>query len=143
MPPLRFGWPRFYARPRRRGDIAYGYVFLTFGALSLLLLPLVARFVRLACPMRRLTGIACPTCGLNRMVAAFWQGDWWRAFWYNPGIVVAAALFGGWLVVDVWAFHRDRVWVIHPQSNTAFRAWLIAGFSLNWLYLMVFNFFYG
>ncbi len=143
MPISRFMWPRFHARPRRRGDIAYGYVFLMFGVLSLLFMSLTARILRLPCPLRRLTGIACPTCGLNRMNAAVWQGDWWRAFWYNPGFVVAALLFAVWLLVDVRAFHQNRIWMVHPQSGNQFRFWLTAGFAINWLYLIVFNFFYG
>lgn len=143
MPISRMTWPRFYARPRRRGDIAYGYVFLVFGGLSLLLLPMMARVVRMPCPLRRLTGIACPTCGLNRMTAAIGQGEFWRAFWYNPGFVVATLMFAVWVLIDVRAFHQNRIWVVHPQSGNLFRAWLIAGFSMSWLYLIVFNFFYG
>ncbi|MBO1319964.1 DUF2752 domain-containing protein [Acanthopleuribacter pedis] len=135
--------PRFAWRARRRGDIAYGYVYVCVGLLSLLVMPILALMFRLPCPLRRATGIACPTCGLNRMLAAVLRGDWWQAFWFNPGFVVASGLFGIWLLIDIYGFHKSKILLVRPESVPAFRNWFLLLGGLNWLYLIIFNLHFG
>ena len=59
-----------------------------------------AAFQRLSlCPMRRMTGIPCPGCGLTRSFCAISHGRFRRAFEYNPfGYVFYAAA----LAVLLW-----------------------------------------
>lgn len=61
------------------------------GAVWLILAP--------GCPLRNLTGIPCPGCGMCRAWMAFFQGRWTQALRFHP-------LF--WLVpVVLWLGWRD------------------------------------
>ncbi|MFP5377580.1 MAG: DUF2752 domain-containing protein [Acidimicrobiia bacterium] len=58
-------------------------------------LPLLPGPVGVACPLRSLTGIACPLCGATRSVVAAVHGRWAEALALNPAgvaAVVAAAV---------------------------------------------------
>src|SRR5205823_2689020 len=46
------------------------------------------------CPLRTVTGIPCPFCGMTRGVTALVHGQLSNAFWFNPGafLVVAMAI---------------------------------------------------
>lgn len=63
------------------------------------------------CPLRTITGIPCPLCGMTRGVTALVHGDLAHALLLNPGalLVVALAIFvvlqWRWkrLIVPVWA----------------------------------------
>lgn len=75
--------------PRRAAAIAlFGYVVLS---------PLLARNTVVLCPFRRLTGHACPFCGLTRSFAALLAGDLRRSVVLHPF---------GWAVIpaglDLW-----------------------------------------
>ncbi len=55
---------------------------------------------RVGCPIRFLTGISCPGCGISRALIALLKGDVASAFYYHP-------LF--WLpmvIVVLWFFRR-------------------------------------
>jgi hypothetical protein len=72
------------------------------------------------CPLRTITGIPCPMCGMTRGVTALVHGNLAHAFSLNPGsfLVVALAL----LLLVQW---RSRHFVIP--------VWLIvAGLGLMW-----------
>jgi hypothetical protein len=67
----------------------------------------------LPCPLRTLTGVPCPFCGMTRGVTAAAHGDLARALTLNPGsLLVIAAVVGvlvawcaGWrlrLTIPVW-----------------------------------------
>jgi Protein of unknown function (DUF2752) len=64
------------------------------------------------CPLRTITGIPCPLCGMTRGVTAIVHGDIARAAFLNPGslIVVALAI----LLLVQWRMRRIvvPVWVI-------------------------------
>ncbi len=57
----------------------------------------IALALNLQCPIRALTGVSCPGCGMTRAVVSLLQLDFKGAFYYHPmvfGIVpVAAVLF--------------------------------------------------
>lgn len=44
-----------------------------------------------ACPFKRLTGIACATCGLTRGTLALSQGQWREALHWYPALAILAA----------------------------------------------------
>ena len=59
-----------------------------------------------SCPLRALTGIACPTCLLTRSISAALTGDLHNALnWHLFGPVMAAVLVG-WSVVSI---HQRRL----------------------------------
>ncbi len=45
------------------------------------------------CLFRRLTGIACPGCGLTRAFAAMAKGEWWLAITFHPLAPILALEF--------------------------------------------------
>lgn len=63
-----------------------------------LLSPLLARNTVVVCPFRRLTGHACPFCGLTRSVAALLAGDLRRSVASHPlGWTLVVATLEVWL----------------------------------------------
>lgn len=63
------------------------------------------------CPLRRMTGVPCPFCGMTRAVTSAVHGDLAASLFFNPGgiflIVAAVLLLLAWrwrrLTVPVWA----------------------------------------
>jgi len=41
------------------------------------------------CPLRALTGVPCPFCGMTRGTLAILHGDLFRSLALNPGVVLA------------------------------------------------------
>jgi hypothetical protein len=52
----------------------------------------------IACPLRTLTGIPCPLCGMTTSVVATVHGDLASAFAANPAGIVAVAV-AAWLLI--------------------------------------------
>ncbi|MFL9837388.1 DUF2752 domain-containing protein [Flavobacterium sp. ST-75] len=56
------------------------------------------------CPIKNITGIACPSCGSTRSVSQIIQGNFADAFMLNPfGYIIALAMLIGpiWLLFDL------------------------------------------
>jgi hypothetical protein len=64
------------------------------------------------CPLRAITGIPCPMCGMTRGVTALVHGDFAHALSLNPGSFLVVALAVGLLVQ--WRLRRFviPVWLI-------------------------------
>lgn len=64
------------------------------------------------CPLRTVTGIPCPMCGMTRGVTALVHGDFARALLMNPASYVAVAL--AVLLLVQWRVRRVviPVWLI-------------------------------
>ena len=79
-----------------------------------------------ACAFKRLTGLACATCGLTRCVLALGRWDWPAAFHWHPAAAVAVAL---WPVAAVWDARRAWRGAPYPAlpDSKAFRlsAWIL------------------
>lgn len=87
----------------------------TFGAGMLAVAavrPLLPVEVVPPCPLRTLTGIPCPLCGMTRGVTAAVHGNIGHALFLNPGSI-AAVIFAVVLLV-AWRTERVtvRVWMI-------------------------------
>lgn len=62
------------------------------------------------CPLRTLTGIPCPLCGMTRGVTAAVHGEIGKAVFLNPGsvlaVIVTVLLFAAWRTkrvhIPVW-----------------------------------------
>ncbi len=59
------------------------------------------------CPLRTVTGVPCPFCGMTRGVTAIVHANFSAAFGYNPGafLVVAMAL----VLLVAWRWQRVRI----------------------------------
>ena len=66
------------------------------------------------CPLRTITGIPCPLCGMTRGVTALVHGDVARAVLLNPGVLLA--VLGAIFLLVQWRFRRVIVpyWVVVP-----------------------------
>ena len=74
------------------------------------------------CPLRRVTGVPCPFCGMTRGVIALAHGDLFSSLTFNPGAVVIVALAVAILVA--WRVQR-----------VAMPTWTIVSFFvLLWAY---------
>lgn len=85
---------------------------LRIAGAAMLLGALAFRFVSLPsvvlCPLRRVTGVPCPFCGMTRSVTAVARGDLGASLALNPGgiaLVVAAIV----LLVLGWRWRRIAV----------------------------------
>lgn len=45
------------------------------------------------CPIKELTGLYCPGCGITRMLTSILQLDFYQAFRYNPLIFISLPVF--------------------------------------------------
>ncbi len=53
-------------------------------------------YLTIHCPIRFLTGLSCPGCGMTRALFAFLRLDFKKAFYYHPAIFImplAAVIF--------------------------------------------------
>lgn len=47
----------------------------------------------LDCPIKKLTGLYCPGCGITRMFLSILQLDFYQAFRYNPLVFISLPFF--------------------------------------------------
>lgn len=89
-----------------------------------------------SCRWRRLTGLACPTCGMTTALAALAQGRWseaWHAHPLVPAGVVLAALAAAWaLAAMAWPALRVQP-ALGPRETKAARVVAASALLLLWL----------
>lgn len=71
------------------------------------------------CAFKRLTGIACATCGLTRCLMALGRGDWREAFHWHPAAAVVVALLPVLALWDVRRALRGDPYPALPDSRGA------------------------
>jgi Protein of unknown function (DUF2752) len=64
------------------------------------------------CPLRTLTGIPCPFCGMTRGVTSLVHGHLSAAFSYNPGAFLIVAMAIALLVAWRWQRVRIPMWAV-------------------------------
>ena len=88
------------------------------------------------CPLRLLTGVNCPTCGITRAFGELAQGDLMGSLYLNPlGLALALSLI-------VWAINPDLLKKIVEQfqkaafklTRTTQRLSLFAAAALFWVW---------
>ena len=84
--------------------------------------PLLPTLDATTCPLRLVTGIPCPFCGMTRGVVAAVHGDFIASLVLNPGAIVI--LFLGIAVLVTWRVRRVAI----PAGV------ITAGFAVLWSY---------
>ena len=81
------------------------------------------------CPLRLLTGLPCPFCGITRSLASAMRGDWTASLAYHPLGLVAVATVGALSVACL-----RGVWLGRPVLLKRRTAWalLVLG-ALCWI----------
>ncbi len=85
----------------------------------------------LACPLKELTSVPCPTCGTTRALLAFARGDVLAAFRLQP---LATAGVGLGLLASVWLAAGGR---LPGRAHPLLRPLAAAAIAANWLYLFM------
>jgi uncharacterized membrane protein YoaK (UPF0700 family) len=79
-----------------------------------------------ACAFKRLTGMACATCGLTRCAMALGRWDWPAAFHWHPAFASAVALLPVAAVWDLRRAWRGDPYPALPDSKLLrLSAWII------------------
>ena len=90
----------------------------------------------LPCPLRTLTGVPCPFCGMTTATVAITHGNWAAAAAANPfGYLVAALIVGTVPILTARAV--GQIPTPRPWSDAARRriGWVMAGLiALSWLF---------
>lgn len=64
--------------------------------------------VFLFCPIKKMTGLYCPGCGITRMSLSILKGEFYQAFRYNPLIFVLLPFFFFYFVDSVLSTLRQK-----------------------------------
>jgi hypothetical protein len=124
------------SRPLSRSDRQLCLLWAVVSGAIVLLVPLFDLWTRAlpACLLRSVTGIACPSCGSTRALAALANGDPISALAWNPLVTVGIIAFVvGGLMAPAWGRFVGRM----PELRGVLwvRVGLAAALALNWIYL--------
>ena len=88
------------------------------------------------CLFKRLTGLACPTCGFTRGVIHLMRAQVWQAWLCNPLLYSILALFLAGAVMRVFFAQRLRIQLTRAERAIA---WIVAFaiFVCNWAYVIL------
>jgi hypothetical protein len=62
------------------------------------------------CPVRRVTGHPCPTCGITRAVRLALAGDFGAATRMHPLVWVLVPFVAAWIGIEVGGYVRSGAW---------------------------------
>lgn len=108
--------------------------FLMFALTIVVFLPAYSWFGVDLCPLHRLTGLPCPTCGITRATIALLKFNIRVAFSMNPLWVVVVFLI---VVSQCIPWIRDKIEEGNWFSRMGVRLALVAGVLINWIYLII------
>ena len=114
-------------------------IVLVWSAFGLVLVGLSAYFHRpiQLCLIKRLTGVACPTCGFTRGALSLLGGQVAQAWLYNPLLFSVLSLFSAAIAVRIIWGRSLRINLTGIERSTAC---ILAGalFFANWAYIIFF-----
>lgn len=115
----------YAVQPRPVRDVRIGAAALVSAAAVWPVLPLHPPF---ACPMRAITGIPCPLCGMTRACVAAVHGHLGASLAFNPGGLLV-------MLLALTALIRPQ-WLVRARPP----AWLMIGaLGALWLWNIGFN----
>lgn len=94
------------------------------------------------CPLRAISGVPCPTCGLGRSLLATWSGDLlraWHLHFLGPVLLLGTALLSAACALHPAGARRvaaalAQTPTAHPKlTGWAAGAYILWGFSRHWL----------
>jgi hypothetical protein len=87
------------------------------------------------CLVKRLTGVACPSCGFTRGALSLLHGHIAQAWLYNPLLYSVLALFSAAMAVRIIWGRRVSICLTGTERKAA---WIVAGalFVANWIYVI-------
>lgn len=94
------------------------------------------------CPVREVTGVPCPGCGLTRAIMLLLRGDFYGALKmhaYAPLLLVALLLLFGAAVLPREYSQRFTKFVAHLESRTGIGAVLLALLPIYWIARLIFH----
>lgn len=121
--------------PGRQLGFLWGGVALSLIALSPLGKDIAGRMM--ACPLKSLTGVPCPTCGTGRAALALAQFHFLEAFQAFPLATLAwVVLIGGGLLAGGLALLGYGLPALPRRIPLLWRLLFVAGVLVNWIYLI-------
>lgn len=60
------------------------------------------------CPIKKITGLYCPGCGVTRMCLSILKGNFYQAFRYNPLIFISLPFFLFYYFICLFETHKKR-----------------------------------
>ena len=95
------------------------------------------------CLFRAITGHPCATCGATRSAIAFFHGEFFIAWKWNP---LAFLFYCALSIFDAYAFvvlvtraPRLRATQLRPAEKRFLRAFVVTLLAVNWIYLLIAN----
>lgn len=91
------------------------------------------------CPMKRILGVPCPTCGLTRAFVSLLHGNVGEAFAIQPLAMTLACLSPPTLLVS-WAWFgpiRTKGWLAMVVQSRLFWCLFAMALAANWTYVIL------
>ena len=109
-------------------------VWLALGSATILLGARLNRPIEL-CLFKRLTGLACPTCGFTRGILCLLRGRPGQAWLHNPLLFSALGLFFTDTGIRLFFGRAVRIHLTQAERTVA---WPVACvlFAVNWMYVI-------
>ncbi len=69
--------------------------------------------IYLFCPIKKVTGLYCPGCGVTRMLLSLLKGQLYQAFRYNPLIFITLPFFIIYYIDYLYALYKNKKNKLH------------------------------
>jgi len=97
------------------------------------------RFPLVTCPLKAMTGIPCPGCGMTRAFVRFTHGDWAGSIHVSPlgaALAATAALATAYGLLRMTVLRRGLALELTPRESRVSSLVLLGALLVNWVYLI-------